>query len=186
MVARTALANAIFVESGQAALATYQFSALSGVSDGFISVAQRAMQLDKLIILFEDQKDFLRMNDLRFSLSDLDGLLNVFLRADLGVFDLLTFGSVGAPGGALLRLMIIIRITLSSALFLKNPCAAAFLVAGQLDPRVGRSGARSSSEQSPLVSLRGFQPLGTTVAELDCQDAFLLLLLRLDQSDAIV
>jgi hypothetical protein len=39
------------------------------------------------------------MNDLRFSLSDLDGLLKVVLRVDLGVFDLLTFGSVGAPRG---------------------------------------------------------------------------------------
>jgi hypothetical protein len=61
------------------------------------------------------------MNDLRFSLSDLDGLLKVVLRADLGVFDLWTFGSVGAPGGALVRLIIIIRITLSSALFLEEP-----------------------------------------------------------------
>jgi hypothetical protein len=127
MVAPRALANAILVESGRAALATYQFSTLSRVADDFTSVALRVVQSDKLLVLAEDRKDFLRMNDLRFSLPDLDGLIKVVLRVDLSVFNLLTFSSVGAPRGALIRLIIVISASESSSespfrvpFFLKN------------------------------------------------------------------
>jgi hypothetical protein len=108
------------------------------VADGFSSVALRVMQFGKLVIP-KYREDFLRVKNLRFRSSDLDGLfevvLQIYVPRYIEPFDV-WFG--GAASNALLRLIIIIRITLlPHDFFLKNSCAATFLVAGRLDLQIG-------------------------------------------------